>query len=378
MKNSVNENETIESVEESTEVLEKTKKEKENDMKTDQNINNDNHTHEETLEPESNMSENETDDQKEVEFDPSLISDSTSILETITFIQEDVGNLFGDDDLYEELRNFIDTKGKSNSKEERLEDGKKLLQRCIKQYNRSWSGVKGTFTHYAIDLGKLLITLKQLVKDCDQKWEPWAAENLPFIKDRTRQIYMRIAAIPKVEDFEVFGIERLNEIASAVKGEKSKNRISKFLRRYDLTFDPEAEDDIDEFKEKVDLALDAEKIRKGTGIKVSMKIAAKYKQNGNKIDASLFKTLKAIKESGGNPIIHLTKPVDDEMDGKKKVQSFKKLADGLKGTITWILDNEDYIKDIELDQLETLEAKLADLKERLSQPESDSDSDSDS
>jgi len=52
------------------------------------------------------------------------------------------------------------------------------------------------------------------------------------------------------------------------------------------------------------------------------------------------------------------------------------MADSLEGTITWILDNGDYITDIELDKLEKLEAKIAILKQRLSQPESESDSDS--
>ena len=99
-------------------------------MKTNQNINNENLTEGEASKPESNIHENEVDDHKEVELDLSLISDSTSILETITFIQTDEGELFGDNDLYEELRNFIDTKGKSNSKEENLEDGKKLVIDC--------------------------------------------------------------------------------------------------------------------------------------------------------------------------------------------------------------------------------------------------------
>ena len=185
----------------------------------------------ETMESGSDVPEEDEIDhaEEDQEIDLSLISDSTSIVEIVTFIEDDEGDLFGDSELYEDLENFLASEGQYDSEEAKLETGKRLLRRCLKQFNKSLNGVTGTFTHYAIQLGRLLLVLKDLVKKGGNKWEPWAAENLPFIKDRTRQIYMRIAAIPSVEDFAPFVIERLNEIVSATKGIEGENPIAEFL-----------------------------------------------------------------------------------------------------------------------------------------------------
>jgi hypothetical protein len=288
---------------------------------------------EETMESNSEDLENDSEESEE-EIDLSLISDSTSINEIVILINEDEGELFGDPDLYEALQNFIASEVDYNSEEEKLEAGKRLLRRCIKQFNKSLTGIKGTFTHYAIQIGQLLLILKQLVKKCGLKWETWAAENLPFLKDRTRQIYMRIAAIPRVEDFEAFGIDRLDAIASAVKGAEGENPISDFLQKFELTFNPEAEDDIEEFKEKVDLALETEKILR-SGIEVTTDNVKQYKQDGKKVDRHLIEVLKAVKNSGGDPNKHLTEPPEeDDDDGEKRVRTFKKLAISLQGTIS--------------------------------------------
>jgi hypothetical protein len=316
----------------------------------------------ETMESGSDVPEEETG------IDLSLISDSTSIVEVTTFIEDDEGDLFGDAELYEELENFLASEGQHDSEEARLAAGQRLLRRCFKQFNKSWSGVKGSYARYAIQLGRLLLILKGMVKNCGQNWEPWAAENLPFIKDRTRQVYMRIAAVPSAEDFASLGIERLDEIVSVIKGVEGANPIADFLATHDLTFDPEAEEDLEEFKKKVDLALDAQKLRKA-GIEVSLDSIQQYKQDGKKVGSHLINVLKAVQKSGGDPNRYLTDPPEDEEnDGEKRVQSFKKLAVSLQGTIIWILENEDYLEKVDIDLLEALEAKLADLKTRLIQP----------
>jgi hypothetical protein len=243
-----------------------------------------------------------------------------------------------------------------------LSAGRRLFRRCFKQFNKSWNGITGTYTHYAIQLGRLLLVLKDLVKKCGHKWEPWAAEYLPFIKARTRQVYMRIAAVPSIETFASFGIERLNEIVSVIKGFEGRNPIADFLATHDLRFDPEAETDLDEFKEKVDLALDSERIRKA-GIEVSLDSIHQYKQDGKKVGASLINVLKAVQKSGGDPNRHLIDPSEvEDNDGERRVQSFKKLAVSLLGTIDWIANNRDFIDKVDADKIDELTEKLSVLK----------------
>jgi len=310
-------------------------------------------------EPEEEMKDHSEEDQ---EIDLSMISDSTSILEIVTFINEDDGDLFGDPELYEDLENFLASEDQHESEAARLVAGQKLLRRCLKQFNKSWSGVTGSFTHYAIQLGRVMLVLKDLVKKCGQNWEPWAAENLSFIKVRTRQVYMRIATVPSIEDFASFGIERLDELVSATKGVEGENPIADFLAMHDLTFDPEAETDLDEFKKKVDLALDAQKLRKA-GIDVSLDSVQHYKQDGKKVNSHLINVLKAVQKSGGDPNNHLTDPPEDEEnDGERRVQSFKKLAVSLLGTIDWIANNRDFIDKVDIDKIDELTEKLSVLK----------------
>lgn len=59
-----------------------------------------------------------------------------------------------------------------------------------------------------------------------------------------------------------------------------------------------------------------------------------YKQDGKKVGSNLINVLKAVQKSGGDPNRHLTDPSEDEGDdGERRVQSFKKLAVSLQGTI---------------------------------------------
>ena len=101
--------------------------------------------------------------------------------------------------------------------------------------------------------------------------------------------------------------------------------------------------------------------------------SAKFKMDGKKIDANVIKVLKAVQRSEGDPNKTLTDPIkdDDDDDGDKRVQSFKKLAVSLLGTIAWIVDHPDYLDQVEADQIGELEDKLGALKRLISPPNPD-------
>jgi hypothetical protein len=83
--------------------------------------------------------------------------------------------------------------------------------------------------------------------------------------------------------------------------------------------------------------------------------------------------LKAVQRSTGDPNKSLTDPVpdDDDDSGEKRVQSFKKLAVSLLGTIAWIVGHPDYLDQVEADKIDELEDKLGALKRLISPPNSD-------
>jgi len=319
-------------------------------------------------EPESDT---ESDSQTTIPTELALGSDSTAAPDVITLIEEDEGDLFGDSDLIDEVDDFFNPDTEYESKEERLETGQDLLGRFFSQHNRSWSAVLGTFTGYAVTTGRILVELKALVKACsDQKWEPWAAENLAFMKPRTRQAFMQLATVAGIDDYLHFGKERLLMLASATKRSKSDDPIGDFLKAHGLNFDPEAEIDLDAYKDAVDIALDHDRLN-NAGIVVEEDSIRQYKMDGKKINASLINVLKAVQRSTGDPNKTLTDPVtdDDDESGEKRVQSFKKLAVSMLGTIDWIVGHPDYLDQVDSDKIDELEDKLSALKRLISQPD---------
>ena len=135
---------------------------------------------------------------------------------------------------------------------------------------------------------------------------------------------------------------------------------------------PEAEIDLDAYKKAVDIALEYDRL-KNAGINVEKNSIRKYKKDGKKIDTSLINLLKAVQRSGGDPNNTLTAPIanEDDNDGVKRVRSFKKLAISLAGTITWIVNNQDFIDQVDSDKLDELENKLGELKSLMNQPDTD-------
>jgi len=303
-------------------------------------------------------SDADPDPQQSIPIDLARGVDSTSVPDIIEIIDVDNGELLGDSKYIDELDDFLDPDTSFESNEKKLDAGQDLLRRFFSQHNRSWSAVLGTFAGYSVDIGRILHELKALVKACGKKWEPWAAENLVFMKPRTRQAFMQLATVSGIDEYLHLGKERLLLLESATKGSKSEDRIGDFLKSHGLYFDAESEIDLDAYKEAIDIALDHERVRKA-GINAQQDSIAKFKADGKKIDGGLIKLLKAVQSSGGDPNNYLKDPPEDadKDDGKKRVQSFKKLAVSLQGTISWILDNSDYIKEVDIDLLEGLEAR---------------------
>jgi len=307
-----------------------------------------------------------------------LTSDSTALNAITQIIVEDDGGLLGGaPDLPERLEGFLNGDTEFANDKEKLNAAQDLLREFTTNYNRSWSGIVGTFTDYAVQIGRLLHILKSLVKSVlGEKWEVWAGANLKFMTPRTRQSYMQLAKVPGIDNHLHFGIQRLLPLAGATKGAGGDDPIGDFLKKYNLGFDPEAEIDLDAYKDAVDLALDFERLKKAD-LNVDMEALQMFKADGKKVGASLIETLKIVEKAGGDPNKYLREPNDDHdasIDGKKKAQSFQKIAITLAGTIEWLSSHEEFAKDVDVTKIDELVVKLAELKNRINasgSPEAD-------
>ena len=297
-------------------------------------------------------------------WDLAMTTDSTSLCEITKIIVEHDGDHFGDSDLLDRLDAYLsgDTKFRSNG--EKLQAGQELLREFFAEHNRAWSGIVGTFTDYAVQIGRVLLVVKNLVKACGLMWEPWAAENLKFMAPRTRQRNMQLAKVRGIDKHLHFGVERLLLLDGATKGNDGDDPIGDFLTKYNLGFDPAEEINLDAYKDAVDLALDHERLT-NAGVDVDMESLKKFKADGKKVGASLINTLKIVKKMGNDPNDYLQTPRDDDDDtiiGQKKAQSFQKIAITLAGTIDWISSHEEFANEVDVSKIDELTTKLAALK----------------
>jgi len=311
----------------------------------------------------------EVEPESAISWDFAVTADSTSLCEISNIIVEDDGDQFGDSDLMDEVDAFLTGEIKFESDNLKLRAGQELLRKFYAQYNRAWSGVKGTFAEYAVSLGIFLIALKSLMKACGEKWEPWAAINLPFMSPRTRQAFMQLGKVQGINNHLHLGKERMILLESATRGMDGDDRIGDFLKTYDLAFNPEEEIDLDAYKEAVDLAIFHKRLKKAD-INVKMESLKKYQADGNKVSSGLIERLKAVQAGKGDPNEYLENPLDDDdYKDREKAKSFKKVATSLVGTINWIAGHEEFIRQVDVSMIDELTTELSKLKQLVIEAE---------
>jgi hypothetical protein len=299
--------------------------------------------------------------------------DSTSVIDIQFVVEEDKGTILGNTDLYEEMENFIATapKADSRSKEDKIKEGKSLTEKTYASFNQAQHSVEGTFANYAVHLGKVLNALKGLV---EKGWEAWAAKNLSFMSESNRQVFMRLADTPRIEEYCYLGKERCLHLISVTKGSKSKNPIGDFLTGFKLDFDPKGEPKplLAEFKNKVDAAIFVAKAR-NHGVKVDPEGIRKLLEIGVKVDNQTLRNLAMVQKTGGDSekyleTLYLNRGQEEEfLEPEKRIEGFKKLVVRLKSTIDSILDAPELLGSVDEATIQSLEEKLSALKAKVVQ-----------
>ncbi|XPS88658.1 uncharacterized protein Dvar_66770 [Desulfosarcina variabilis str. Montpellier] len=298
-------------------------------------------------------------------LDFALTADSTSLSEITNIIVEDEGDLIGDADLIDEVDAFLDGETEYENKGQKLDAARDILRKYYAKHNQAWAGVVGTFSVYAIQQGRMLLEIKDLVKAIGETWETWAAENLQFMSSRTRQTFMQLAKVPGIDNHVHLGKERLLHLASATKDMGGEDPIGDLLKNHNLEINPEEEIDLDAYKDAVDMAIDFERLKR-SGVEVKIETLQKFRADKKNVNNDLIKILKAIKREGGDPDHYLNAPQDDDEDvsfeGQKKAMNFTKIATSLVGTIKWINQHSLCAKKVDVRKIDELTESLNELK----------------
>lgn len=311
---------------------------------------------------------NDTDENNQA-VDPSLYGDSTSLVRITQLMSQDGGDLLGDQSLYSEVENFLDVvcKDEAIPSSDKLTTGLDLLGRYYSQTNQAEHRVGGTFCQYAIQQGQILNHLKAWVQSTDQKWEPWAADHLKFMGERTRQQYMLLARRSDIWPYVYLGKERLLHLINATKGMQGNDPAGTLLREFNLVHEPSSEVTVSSFKDDVDAALAVVRAR-NTGVITDFQKVRKLVEIGDVPDSRMIRDMAVIQKNGGSVDQFLDRRFmnqgeeDELLDPQRRIESFEKLASRMKSTINVILKHADLATKIDRDQVAALEAKIAQLK----------------
>lgn len=301
------------------------------------------------------------------------ISDSTSVSDVQIFMQTHQRDLLDKPLIVDEVERFIGTPIPENKAEkERLLDlGIKLLEDFSKSLNKASHGWEGVFTVHVIREGKILHCLKRLTKKLGvREWDKWATQNLKFLGQRTRINHMQIASRPDSHPFALLGMERLLSLIRATQDWKGDNRIGDFLKKYEIKFNPESRETLKAFQNKVDSAINQEKLEK-LNVPVDPKLVEGVTEHRHVFDKGLLTTLKTITDSKGDPNEYLNRLVinkgkeKDLFEGSKVIQDFNDAGARMLNILNFMEKHPDAYDTIEIEIVDDLIEKLVQFKTKV-------------
>lgn len=323
------------------------------------------------MEDDKNSSAIGTEEKNSVEV--SLISDSTSLIDVKVFMQTHGRDLLDDPEIIDEVETFIRAPIPENKRERKmlLDSGIDLLHHFSRQVNKVSHGIEAVSTTYFIRLGKLLLQLKQILKRLGlREWDQWATQHIPFISQRARIDYMKLASRIDCHPFALLGMERLMLLIRATEDWKGNNRIGDFLRKYGINFDPESREILKTFKIKADTAINLEKLEK-LNVPVDPKLVEGLTEHRHVFDKDLLTTVKKITDSKGDPNEYLNRLVVNKgkeknlFEGSKVIEDFNDAGARLLNILNFMEQHSEAYDTVEVEIVEELIERLNEFKTKI-------------
>ena len=302
-------------------------------------------------------------------IDLAAISDSTSVVDVIKFVDKHMHSIIDDEVIFRNINDFINTPipEQQEAKDSLAVAGLALLEEFNRLLNVAESGFGAVHAKYSIYRGQMLVQLKKLVKRAGQSWDQWATLHVPFVSQRTRIDNMRLACRHDCHQYFILGSERLMMLIRATEECAGDDKIGDFMRRHWIKFDPESRDELKTFKRQVDAALNRERLEK-VNVEADPRLVSTLTQYIPAINNNLLMTLKAITESGGDVNEHFKKLIINKGKEKSPFEINKVTADfnssgaKLLQIIDYIMKNEDTVETLDTEIVTELTERLVELK----------------
>jgi len=305
-------------------------------------------------------------------IEPSQITDSTSIFEVTMIVAEDEGELLGDTDLHGEMERFnvgnfpdgVDTI------EKQREYGKGLCLRYNSQLNKASTLIEGKKVDYFITLGDGFRRQKKLVLDSGLQWLEWIVANWPHISPRSIQRYMLLSRRTDAHPHNALGFERLMHLITVTQDDDVDDPITELLLRFGIDPESDSGETVQEFNTKVDAAALVKRLYKA-GIPADFDQILRFVRNGYSFSARMISELKLIKDDRTRVHAYIEAvmgnlgkpPVPMETT---EINHFNSSAKRMTGSIEEILKKPALARQVDRDEINTLEAKVTELKRLFS------------
>jgi hypothetical protein len=302
------------------------------------------------------------------------------MIRTYLKVSDDYGELLGDKDLETEVidccKQYIDVKPKDiEEPETKLQQLVDLSNRYVRRVNNAENISIGINTKYRIREGMLFNIQKMIVrKVLKLKWGEWFNENYEKSLLRSVQDYMRLAKIPGVIKYAVFGKEQLLEIDRQIDNPEGDDPIGDFLASKGIEFDPEAEIDVAELKVKTDIAITREKLDNAELEEVADDKVEALAKKGIHLTKGHLRNLSLTKDTSGDLPGYIDRII--ESDGKPEpVLTADIKAERYKKTVQRFLDETDtalsddlYLAEVNAEIIQRIKEKIRQLEQKLSSP----------
>jgi len=301
------------------------------------------------------------DPQHKEHMDLRLIQDSPSMVEVYMPVSDDAGEQLRDRELEKKVTEYCELY--ESKKTEAIDNPEELLEELVelsikygKKVNISAAVTIGIDCKYRIRLGMLLNLQKRIVAKTKEDWTDWFSKNYKAGYLRSAQDYMALARIPNVIRYAFLGKERLIEIKRALPSDyQDEDPVGKFFKDNNISFDPESEDCINDFKNEIDALLALMKIKKveqGQNIQIhaDKEMIKNVISMGVKVDNGLIRDLVILSQNGGDTNQYLDRKfinggaddaiIDDAIiDFTKNVRGFPKIVATLKDTVDYLKEH---------------------------------------
>ena len=293
-------------------------------------------------------------------------------------VSDDVGGVLGSKTLERQVKAFCDQhagpKAEIKDPAKVIEEARELATKYALQINMVESGLSGIITKYRIRQGDLFNILKNAVKATKgPKWMEWFKGNFDGREFRTAQDYMRLAKIPGIIRYAVFGKERLLQILRqlSAKEKLATDPLGSFIERTGVDFNPAEEVDVQELKIEADIAINLQKLIGGGITEITKDKVEALVRNGREVESAHIRELKVAKEAGLNVVARFEEilasdsRIEPVMTPTRKAEGFKKTTDRFIKAMESALEDADYLGQVNAELITSLREKLQQLEQLI-------------